>query len=67
MTILRTNIGNAQTQDELEHIIENAEPLKENGFKTKFHSHLIDCIWYRFKTLEQSKTWCIKICESYNK
>ena len=67
---LQVQINGATTTEELKAILENAEPIQENGFKTSFVRHLLNTFWYfpfGNEELENQKRFAVNLCKQYGK
>ena len=67
LTKLQQDINNCNSIEEITPILENCEPLQDNGHKTSFSRKMNDALWYDFKSFEDLKKWCINVCIGYNK
>lgn len=70
MSVLQTQIEATKTTQELKKVLENADKIQENGFKTSFVRQLLNTFWYfpfGEDQFEDQKRFAIKLCKQYNR
>ena len=70
MSVLQAQIEETTTTKELKTVLENAEPIQENGFQTSFVRHLLNTFWYfpfGDTQFENQKRFALNLCKQYNK
>ena len=67
MTTLQNQILQAESTEQLEAVLENAEPRQSNGFETELVRNLKNSLWYDPLDLEKQKENALRICKFYGK